>query len=306
MNTLRALATVLFLLVSSHAALAVPVGAVVGSVGTEVENQVAVYRCQAGPMRGLTAGDVVAVVHAGQELGEATVVRTEPELVVSLKGLYQVAAGDLLVFRRQGRQPQPHPAARVPAPGRLTPATPGAGPAEPSPDPPAADEPAPEAATPADQASLQAWHGELDTRLDRYVRLQASDAVARAQRDRLKKAANLARGQGYLEAAALYGKVGSALQQQGQATLAKAAVPGREAWSLGFEALSLRALCLFLAEEPARSRAAFEALLKTNPKGALASARALSTVRGRAKAYLGRLPRPTRRSEAGRPKGLTR
>jgi len=301
MKTLRALTCLLLLLMSTNAALAVPVGALVGTVVTEVEDQVAIYRCQAGPMLGLTAGDVVAVMHAGQERGEATVTRTEPHLLISLKGLYRVEPGDLLVYRRQGRQSLPRPSAGRPKPA----ASPG-GPAASTPAPDSGTTPAPEAPTPADRANLQAWHGELDARLDRYIRPHAEDAAMVTHRGRLKKAAEHVRKQAWLEAAALYGKLGSTLQQEGQATLARNEVRGREAWSLGFESLSLRALCLFLAEEPARARAAFDALLQTSPKGAMASARALSMVRGRAKAYLGRLPRPTRRTDSGRPKGLTR
>ncbi len=302
MTTFRTfLATLLTILILISAALAVPVGAVVGTITSEVEDQVAVYRCHPGPMLGLELGDVVAVMRSGRPLGEAVVVRTQPELLVSLKGLYEVAAGDMLVYQRRSRNPQTPRPPRASVSPEATPST-----QTPEPSPEAPPELAPETPTPADLATLQDWHAQLDGRLTRYVRPQSSDSSPSPHRTRLKKAGSLTGEQRYLEAAALYGKLGAALQQEGQAILASAEVRGREAWSLGFEALSLRALCLFLAEDPARSRAAFEALLQTNPKGVLSSARALSMVRGRAKTYLSRLPRPTNRTDRSRPRGLTR
>jgi hypothetical protein len=72
---------------------------------------------------------------------------------------------------------------------------------------------------------------------------------------------------------------------------------------LGLEALSLRALCLFLANTPDRARAAFEALARENPQGALGSARALSTVRARANIWLLRL---SRRGDEAHRKGTFR
>ncbi len=321
MTTFRTfLATLLTILILISAALAVPVGAVVGTITSEVEDQVAVYRCHPGPMLGLELGDVVAVMRSGRPLGEAVVVRTQPELLVSLKGLYEVAAGDMLVYQRRSRNPQtprpprasvspeatPSTQTPEPSPEAAGPTAPAALPVPPAQPPEAPPELAPETPTPADLATLQDWHAQLDGRLTRYVRPQSSDSSPSPHRTRLKKAGSLTGEQRYLEAAALYGKLGAALQQEGQAILASAEVRGREAWSLGFEALSLRALCLFLAEDPARSRAAFEALLQTNPKGVLSSARALSMVRGRAKTYLSRLPRPTNRTDRSRPRGLTR
>lgn len=285
------------ILLLTGTALALPAGALVGAVEAEVPDQVAVYRCRPGPMTGLKAGDVVGLVRAGTSLGEATVLRTSPELLISLRGLFECLPGDLLVFSRNTRSPAlPRPPVAGPAPAPDSP------PSNPEPDPQSEDS-APE--TPQDPAreTLGQWHQDLKLRLEHFLRLGPADKPASPHPANLQKAWALNERSDFLEAAKVYGNLAAALQREGLGGLTSDPGRGREAWSLGLEALSLRALCLFLAETPDRARAAFEALARENPKGALGSARALSMVRSRANTWLARLPK---RGDEARRKGSIR
>jgi hypothetical protein len=308
MNMSRILLLSWLILLLAETALALPTGALVGTVEAEVPDQVAIYRCRPGPMTGLKPGDVVGLVRLGTSLGEATVLHASPELLISLKGLFECAPGDLLVFRRSSRAPEgPRPPAPAPA------ADPSADPAT-APDAPALPDTAPSPAlqpeaptpeAPRDPAreALGLWHEELNMRLEHFLRLGPADKPASPHPASLKKAWALSGRSSFLEAAKVYGNLAAALQREALARLASDPGRGREAWSLGLEALSLRALCLFLAETPDRARAAFEALARENPKGALGSARALSTVRARANTWLARLPQ---RGDEARRKGSIR
>lgn len=320
MTTLRR--ALLLLLLLSGIASALPMGAVVGTVESEVPGQVAVYRCQPGPMLGLKPGDVVSVMRAGVTVGEATVVRISPELHISGNGALECLPGDQVVYMRSPRRPAeaPRPAATPsPAvdPSPAPEATTGEPTPAPAPSPMAMGEETPQAPIPeampsisdsppvavappapastltdaTDVANLQKWHGDLDTRLRAYLRPRMKGKLASPHLDRLAKAKALADKRRYADASSVYGKLGAALQAEGRACLGSDPVRGRELWSLGLESLSLRALCLFLHEDVKRARAAFEPLARENPGGSLASARALSTVRGRANVYLKRLPR---------------
>lgn len=312
MNMSRILLLSWLILLLAETALALPTGALVGTVEAEVPDQVAIYRCRPGPMTGLKPGDVVGLVRSGTSLGEATVLHASPELLISLKGLFECAPGDLLVFRRSSRAPEgPRPPA--PAPAADPSADPGADPAT-APDAPAVPDTAPSRALQPDDSSPEAprdparealglWHEELNMRLEHFLRLGPADKPASPHPASLKKAWALSGRSSFLEAAKVYGNLAAALQREGLARLASDPGRGREAWSLGLEALSLRALCLFLAETPDRARAAFEALARENPKGALGSARALSTVRARANTWLARLPQ---RGDEARRKGSIR
>lgn len=337
------LCTLMLLLLLARAGLALPMGAVVGKVESEVPGQVAVFQCQPGPMVGLKPGDVVSLVRSGAKLGEATVLRAAPDLVISLKGVFECAPGDLVVYLRRARAPEaPRPAAvaRPAAPPPVGESPSGTGPAgapeppapaeaaaipaapaipeapapieataetEPvstppaAPPPPAKAAPAPPAApapsaSAEDLATFQGWHGGLGARLKSYLRPRSKGKLASPHLDRWERAGALVAKARYEEAASLFGKLGTALQAEGSGVLGADPVRGREAWSLGLESLSLRGLCLVMADESGRARAAFEALARENPAGALASSRALSMVRGRANAFLKRLPpRPARK-----------
>jgi len=316
MKDLKVLLASLLILLLTGAASALPTGALVGTVEAEVPDQVAVYRCQSGPMTGLKPGDVVGLVRSGTSLGEATVLRASPELVISLRGLFECAPGDLLVFSRSSRVPgKPRPAAPtaapapVPAPAPASEAAPAPAPDAPS-DPGTApsptlqpEAPLPEAPRDPAREALGQWHEDLDMRLEHFLRLGPADKPTSPHPASLKKAWALSGRSSFLEASKVYGNLAASLQREGLARLASDPGRGREAWSLGLEALSLRALCLFLAETPDRARAAFEALARENPKGALGSARALSTVRARANTWLARLPQ---RGEEANRKGSIR
>ena len=290
MKTLQVLLVSLLIFLLAGMATALPTGAVVGTVEAEVPDQVAVYRCRPGPMTGLKPGDVVSLVRAGTPLGEATVLRVSPELRISLKGLFECAPGDLLVFSRSRRvQERPRPSAPGPAPTSgaapdLLP-VPGASPSLQT------ETPSPEATRDPAREALGEWHKGLDMRLEHFLRLGPADKPTSPHPASLKKAWALSGRSSFLEAAKAYGNLAAALQREGLARLAADPGRGREAWSLGLEALSLRALCLFLANTPDRARAAFEALARENPQGALGSARALSMVRARANIWLLRLSR---------------
>lgn len=312
MKTLQVHLMSWLILLLTGAASALPTGALVGTVEAEVPDQVAVYRCQSGPMTGLKPGDVVGLVRSGTSLGEATVLRASPELLISLKGLFECAPGDLLVFRRSSRAPgKPRPAAPTPtpAPNPASEAAPAPAPeAPPAPDTassPAFQPEAPSPEAPRDPAreALGQWHEDLDMRLEHFLRLGPADKPTSPHPASLKKAWALSGRSSFLEASKVYGNLAASLQREGLARLASDPGRGREAWSLGLEALSLRALCLFLAETPDRARAAFEALARENPKGALGSARALSSVRSRANTWLARLPQ---RGEEANRKGSIR
>ncbi len=305
MKALQVLLVSLLILLLAGSASALPAGALVGTVEAEVPDQVAVYRCRPGPMTGLKPGDVVGLVRSETSLGEATVLRASPELLISLRGLFECAPGDLLVFSRSSRVPErPRPPAPAPAPAPASePALAPAPEAPPAPDTDSSPALQPEATspeTPQDPAreALAQWHEDLNMRLEHFLRLGPADKPASPHPASLKKAWALSGRSSFLDAAKVYGTLAAALQREGLAGLASDPGRGREAWSLGLEALSLRALCLFLAETPDRARAAFEALARENPKGAMGSARALSTVRARANTWLVRLPR--RGEEAGR------
>ena len=311
MKDLKVLLASWLILLLTGAASALPTGALVGTVEAEVPDQVAVYRCQSGPMTGLKPGDVVGLVRSGTSLGEATVLRASPELLISLKGLFECAPGDLLVFRRSSRAPgKPRPAAPTPtpAPNPASVAAPAPAPEAPparTPPPPRLPARGPLAGSARDPAreALGQWHEDLDMRLEHFLRLGPADKPTSPHPASLKKAWALSGRSSFLEASKVYGNLAASLQREGLARLASDPGRGREAWSLGLEALSLRALCLFLAETPDRARAAFEALARENPKGALGSARALSSVRSRANTWLPRLPQ---RGEEANRKGSIR